>query len=66
MNIGKTIKIDYGNKQRNMQIKPEMKLIKKGNVYRRVSWLKEHEYEIYSVLCVITGLAVFILAYILH
>lgn len=44
----------------------KMKLIKKGNVYKRQSWLKEHEYEILITLCIIVGFFCFVLAMIIR
>ena len=37
-----------------------MKVIKKGNVYKRVNWFKEHEKEIYTFGCVIAGFFCFV------
>lgn len=34
-----------------------MKVEKRGNVYRKAGWLKEHESEILSVLCFLTVMA---------
>ena len=42
-----------------------MKVIQKGNVYRRANWLKEHEEDIYKVLCAIAGEALFIITMLL-
>lgn len=39
-----------------------MKIIKKGNVYRRAGWWKENEEEIYTLGCVIVGFFCFVLA----
>lgn len=39
-----------------------MKVIKKGNVYRKANWFKQNEKEIYSFGCVILGLICYILA----
>ena len=32
-----------------------MKIIKKGNVYRKASWFKENEKELYTLGCIIVG-----------
>ena len=42
-----------------------MKVIRKGNVYRRASWLKEREADILTVLCSLVGLGVFIMTMLL-
>ena len=39
-----------------------MKIIKKGNIYRKTSWFKENEYEIYFIGCVIVGFLCFVIA----
>lgn len=39
-----------------------MKIIKKGNVYRKAGWFKENEYEIYVIGCVIIGFLCFVVA----
>ena len=39
-----------------------MKIIKKGNVYKRGSWLKEHEKDIYTIGCIIIGFLCFVVA----
>jgi hypothetical protein len=39
-----------------------MKVVRKGNTYRKAGWLKEHEYDIWFVLCAILGIAIFIVA----
>ena len=39
-----------------------MKIIKKGNVYRKVSWFKENEKEIYTLGCIIVGFLCFAVA----
>lgn len=38
-----------------------MKIIKKGNIYRKAGWFKEHEEEIYIVGCVIVGFLCFVI-----
>ena len=38
-----------------------MKIIKKGNVYKKVGWFKEHEEEIYIIGCVILLFFCFVL-----
>lgn len=38
-----------------------MKIIKKGNVYKKASWFKEHEEEVYKIGCVILGFFCFVL-----
>ncbi len=39
-----------------------MRVVIKGNVGKRVSWFKEHEFEIWCSLCWLVGMAVFALA----
>ena len=39
-----------------------MKIIKKGNIYKKVSWFKEHEDEILFVGCIIVGFFCFVVA----
>lgn len=39
-----------------------MKIIKKGNVYRKASWFKENEKEIYILGCIIVGFLCFVVA----
>lgn len=39
-----------------------MKVIKKGNIYRKANWFKRNEKEIYTILSSILGLIAFILA----
>lgn len=43
-----------------------MKVERKGNVYRKQSWLKEHRQELLITSCVIMGYGMFILAWILR
>lgn len=43
-----------------------MKIIKKGNVYRRASKFKEYEFEIFSVLSVIELVLVIILGLVIR
>ena len=43
-----------------------MKIVRKGNTYRRMSWLKEREKDIWIVLCVIAGFAVFVMAVLIR
>lgn len=38
-----------------------MKIIKKGNTYRKASWFKEHEEEVYILGCIILGILCIIL-----
>ena len=38
-----------------------MKIIKKGNVYKKAGWFKEHECDIYLVACTIIGFFCFVL-----
>lgn len=38
-----------------------MKIIKKGNVYRKAGWFKENEKELYIMIAVILGFIDFIL-----
>ena len=42
-----------------------MRVVIKGNKGKRLSWFKEHEYEILLVLCSSIGMAMLILAWIL-
>ena len=39
-----------------------MKIIKKGNIYRKANWLDENEYELYLIGCAIVGFFCFVLA----
>lgn len=43
-----------------------MKIIKKGNVYRKVGWFKENEQDIYIMACVIVGFLCFVLAVLIR
>ena len=38
-----------------------MKVVRKGNTYKRMSWLKEREEDIYLVLTVIVVIGVIVL-----
>ena len=42
-----------------------MKYVKKGNVYKKESWLKEHEDILWTCLCVIAFYAVVTVSFIL-
>lgn len=42
-----------------------MKIVRKGNTYRKMSWLKEREKDIWLVLCTLVGFAVFVMAMII-
>lgn len=39
-----------------------MKIIQKGNTYKKAGWLKEHENEIYIAGCVVLFFCVSVLA----
>lgn len=39
-----------------------MKIIKKGNIYRKANWFDENEYELYVIGCAIVGFFCFVLA----
>lgn len=43
-----------------------MKIIKKGNVYKRGGWFKEHEKEVYVIGCIIVGYLCFVLAVLIR
>ena len=43
-----------------------MKIVKKGNVYRKASWFKENEKELYTLGCIITGFLCFIVAVLIR
>lgn len=43
-----------------------MKIIQKGNVYRKVDWFKENEKELYTLGCIIVGFLCFILAVLIR
>ena len=43
-----------------------MKVERKGNVYRKQSWLKEHRQELMIIGCVIVGYGIFILAWFIR
>ena len=43
-----------------------MKIIKKGNVYKKAGWFKEYEYEILIVACTVVGFWCFILAMLIR
>lgn len=38
-----------------------MKIINKGNIYKKMSWFKEHEEEIYIVGCILVFICILIL-----
>lgn len=39
-----------------------MKVIKKGNIYRKANWFKQNEKEIYIIFCAVLFVIDFILA----
>lgn len=43
-----------------------MKIIKKGNVYRKATWLDENEFEIYAVGCAIIGFLCFVVVQLIR
>ncbi len=43
-----------------------MKIIKKGNVYKKASWFKENEEEIFIVACVVVGFFCFVVAMLIR
>lgn len=43
-----------------------MKIVRKGNTYRKASWLKEHEKDIWIVLSAVVGFAVLIMAILIR
>lgn len=43
-----------------------MKIIKKGNVYRKATWFDENEFEIYAVGCTIIGFLCFVVAQLIR
>ena len=43
-----------------------MKIVRKGNTYKKAGWLKEHEKDIWMVLCALVGFAVFVLAMLIR
>lgn len=43
-----------------------MKIIKKGNVYRKATWFDENEFEIYAVGCAIIGFLCFVVAQLIR
>ena len=43
-----------------------MKIVRKGNTYRKASWLKEHENDIWIIGCAIVGFAVFVMAVLIR
>lgn len=43
-----------------------MKIIKKGNIYRKAGWFKEHEFEMLVAACAVTGFWCFILAMLIR
>ena len=38
-----------------------MKIVRKGNTYKKESWLKEHEEDIYFIFITLLGLGIFFL-----
>lgn len=42
-----------------------MRVVIKGNKGKRMSWFKEHEFQIWTVLCAVIGMAVLITAWII-
>ena len=43
-----------------------MKVVRKGNTYRKAGWLKEHEEEFWLLLCTTVGFAVFVMAMLIR
>lgn len=43
-----------------------MKIIKKGNVYRKASWFKENEKEIYTLGCIVVGFLCFVVVMLIR
>lgn len=43
-----------------------MRVVKKGNVYRKAGWFREHEKEIFTLLCIAAGFAVFVMAEVIR
>ena len=43
-----------------------MKIVRKGNTYKKKSWLKEHEEDIYFCLIALLGLGIFILTQLIR
>lgn len=43
-----------------------MKIIKKGNVYKKAGWFKENEKEIYTLGCIIVGFLCFVVAMLIR
>lgn len=43
-----------------------MKIIKKGNIYRKAGWFKENEKELYILGCIILGFFCFVLAMLIR
>lgn len=39
-----------------------MKIIKRGNVYRKANWFQQNEYEIYVIGCTVVGFFCFVVA----
>lgn len=44
----------------------KMKIIKKGNVYRKAGWFKENEKEIYTLGCIIVGFLCFVVTMLIR
>lgn len=42
-----------------------MKIIKKGNVYKKGNWFKRNADMLFTLLCVILGIFFFIFAYLI-
>ena len=43
-----------------------MKIVRKGNTYKKAGWLKEHEKDIRIVLSTIVGFAVLVMAILIR
>ena len=43
-----------------------MKIVKKGNVYKKASWFKENEKELYTLGCIIAGFLCFVVAMLIR
>ena len=43
-----------------------MKIIKKGNVYKKAGWFKENEEEILTVACIVVGFFCFVVAMLIR
>jgi len=44
----------------------KIKITQRGNVYKKVSWLKQNEFIIWTTVCGILGTALLVVAYIVH